>query len=53
MPVPPFECDSDRRPEPADEARPVIRASPAGVDDEQRDPDTPDTIEEPGYGHGV
>ncbi len=58
MPVSPFEGDVDPRPsgdrrhEERDEAavRPEMRASPA---DDSKDTRAEETIEEPGYGHGV
>ena len=58
MPVKPFERDVDSRPsgdgrhEPRHTAavRPKVHAAPREGDEEQR---AEETIEEPGYGHGV
>jgi hypothetical protein len=57
MPVSPFEPDANRRPTdgrhpPGHDAavRPEMRAAPREEREEQR---ADETIEEPGYGHGV
>lgn len=52
MQVSPFVFEPDRSPEPADEpgASPIVRASPTSDDDDQQ---RDESIEEPGYGHGV